>query len=161
MINPNVKLRYADRVFIVVATLHRENPSSEDFSTSEILERAAELNLIGSKATFSTHLSGHCTANKPPQPDKDRMLFSTGWGRCRLLKKTDEIHPLRTGKIFPDLKDLPSEYFELVAWAKKRYEQSGDDQHHFAGLISLVGSGGELWRDEPADQYVERLRGNW
>lgn len=156
-----MKLTYADRVFIVVATLHRQNPSAEDFSTSEILDQAARMKLIGAKNTFSTHLSSHIVANKPPQPDRDRMLFSTAWGRCRLLKKGDEVHHLRTGKIFPDLKDLPTEYFELVAWAKTRYEESGEDQHHFAGLISLMGTGSELWKDEPADQYIERLRSNW
>jgi hypothetical protein len=28
-------------------------------------------------------------------------------------------------------------------------------------LLSLVGSGKDLWATEPADEYVRRLRGDW
>ncbi|MBI1333316.1 MAG: hypothetical protein GC165_10605 [Armatimonadetes bacterium] len=155
-------LRIADEVFLVVATLHHENPAVLDFSNSEILEKAQEMKLSGAiRAGFMTHVSSHCVANKKPSPDNEQMLFATGHGRRRLLQKTDVVHPMRNGRIFPNLADIDPEFFELVEWAKQRYESSGRAKSKFSGLLGLAGTGRELWANEHADEYVARLRSDW
>ncbi|MGA2249395.1 hypothetical protein [Terracidiphilus sp.] len=49
------------------------------------------------------------------------MLFATGKHTRRLLLPGDEVHPERTGKIFPDAGELPEQYLPLLEWAKQRY----------------------------------------
>lgn len=153
------KLKVADEVFIVLADLHRRNPQSLDFSIPEILDHARQMNLVGStRPGVEIHVRQHCVANLPPNPGRYRMLFASSRARRRLVLPGDALHPLRDGKIFPDPSDLPDEFIELVAWAKDRYGVDKITHSPFRGLLELRGSGKELWRDEPADAYVGRLR---
>lgn len=157
------KIKVADEVYIAIALLHRENPDREDFTISEIVERAEKENLYGElRPSVRVHASLHCTANMPPNPGRYRMLYATGERTRRLLLSTDDVHPNRTGKMWPDLEEIPSKYAELVNWAKQRYQKGGPKQSRWLeGVLQLRGMGRELWKDEDPDEYVRRLREDW
>lgn len=156
----------ADRVWIAVALLHRENPSRDDFSLREILERGQREGIVELKVnTFKVHANQHCVANRLPNPGNHRMLFETGESRRRLYRPGDMCRPGRTGKITPNPDEIPSRYRPLLAWYAK---WSGGSSSHLATpainmdpLLRLIGSGRELWKDEHADEYVRRLREGW
>ncbi len=155
-------LKLADEVFLVVATLHQENLEKDDFTVQEIMDKANELRLNGTiRAGFVTHVRMHCVANMAPNPGDYRMLFASGKSRRRLLMKPDQTNRQRNGKIFPDLRELDPKYFALVTWARERYEASGENENKFAELLALAGSGKEIWADEHADEYIDRLRSDW
>ena len=92
----------AVEVFIATALLHKENPERKDFTIQEIVNRAARENLAGElRSGVSVHASQHCVANRAPNPANNRMLFATGRSTRRLLLPGDQVHPGRTGRIFP------------------------------------------------------------
>lgn len=156
------QMKVADEVFLVVATLHHQNPEKEEFTVQEILSEAERLKFDGEiRPGFQVHVRQHCVANLKPNPGDYRMVFATGKSSRRLLKKSDEIHPQRKGKMFPELKDVDPMYFGLITWAKQRYEASGEESELFADFLALHGSSKGLWKDEPADEYIARLRGDW
>ncbi len=154
-------LKLADEVFLVVATLHQENPNAEDFSVQEIVEKANQLRLNGDvRPGFITHVRQHCVANKAPNPGDYRMLFDTGRSRRRLIRSSDRWNRSRNGKMFPEIQDIGPTYFTLVAWARVRYNSFGP-ANVFDELLALRGSGKEIWADEHADEYIARLRSDW
>lgn len=113
----------AVEVFLATALLHREKPERNEFTIQEIVNRAARENITGEmRSGVNVHASQHCVANRAPNPAKHRMLFATGKHTRRLLLPGDEMHPGRTGKIFPDADEVPEEYLPLLGWAKQRYE---------------------------------------
>ena len=156
-------IKVADEVFVATALLHRENPDREDFTISEIVNRASKENLFGDlRPGVRVHASTHCVANRPPNPNRARMLYATGERTRRLLRSEDEVHPERTGKIWPNENDLPPQYRELVEWAKQRYGKSSPRKTRWLeGIFQMEGMGRELWRGEDADEYVRKLRENW
>jgi hypothetical protein len=156
-------IRVADEAFIATALLHRENPSREDFTISEIVDRAEKENLFGDlRPGVRVHASVHCVANRPPNPGSYRMLYATGKRTRRLLRSTDEVHPRRMGKIWPQPEDVPPRYGELIEWAKQRYGKGGPSNGPWLdGILQLRGMGRDLWRGVDADQYVRALRENW
>lgn len=156
-------VRVADEVFIATALLHKENPARPDFTISEIVDRAEQENLFGDlRPGVRVHAYLHCVANLPPNPGGYRMLYATGKNTRRLLLSTDEIHPRRTGKIWPKPEDVPPEYAELIEWAKQRYGKGGPrDRQWLDGILQMRGLGRELWHGEDPDQYVRALRENW
>jgi hypothetical protein len=119
------------------------------------------------------------------------MLFATGRSTRRLLLPGDEVHPDRTGKIFPEAGELPEEYLPLLAWARERYERSrgetsvsatGYDQRFpqdsrhsstytmeekkadsmpFGGLLRARGIGAEMATGIDPDDYLRELREGW
>src|ERR1051326_6986488 len=110
----------ADEVFLATALLHRENPEREDFSIGEIVDRAEKENLAGRlRPGVRVYASLHCVANKAPNPGRDRVLYATGDRTRRLLLSKDDVHPGRTGKVWPDPADIPAPYRELIDWAKQ------------------------------------------
>jgi hypothetical protein len=154
-------LKLADEVFLVVATLHQENPDAEDFTVQEILAKANELRLNGDvRPGFVTHVRQHCVANKAPNPGEYRMLYATGRARRRLMRSSDVWDRNRQGRMFPEIQDIGPQYFTLVAWARVRYNSYGPSNVYDA-LLALVGSGKRLWADESPDEYVARLRSDW
>jgi len=158
------KVKVADEVFIATALLHREHPDRADFTVKEIIDRVARENLYGSiRPGVRVHILLHCDANIAPNPARLRMLYATGDRTRRLLVSTDDVHPGRTGKIWPDPADVPPRYTELIAWAKKRYEKEGSPQRArwLDGVLQLRGMGRELWKGEDPDEYVRKLRENW
>jgi len=157
--------KVADEAFIAIALLHREQPEREDFTISEIVERARKegLGFPGElRPGVRVHATLHCVANRPPNPGRYRMLYATGDRTRRLLLAGDNVHPERTGKIFPDPEDIPSQYHELIDWAKQRYGQSVPSGGRWLeGILQMRGLGRELWKGEDPDEYVRRLREGW
>jgi hypothetical protein len=147
----------ANNVWIILALLHRENPERPDFTGSEILERAAAENLLGSKRTFQTHLSSHCVANREPDKVKHRLIFSTGRGRYRLFRTGDLSDPKRTGKIAPAREELPRHYQDLLDWYEGQYAPKPKDGW-LQGMFDMEGAGKGIWADVDIDEYVRQLR---
>lgn len=179
-----VEVSCAVEVFLATALLHREQPERKDFTIQEIVNRAARENITGEmRSGVNVHASQHCVANKAPNPAKHRMLFATGKHTRRLVLPEDEVHPERTGKIFPETAELPERYIPLLEWAKARYESgrvstdtghrvsagSGSVQPHEAraagrwleSLFELEGLGREHWQDVDPDEFVRQLREGW
>lgn len=154
--------KVADEVWIVTALLHRERRGSADFSIEEILQRAKKEGITEElRPGVYVHIVQHCVANREPNPGRYRMLLETCEGRRRLFRKGDSYHPEREGsKTIPVSEEIPKEYLPLLEWyeewAEKLSKDTGNDP-----LLRLRGSGKKLWKDEPADQYVERLREGW
>ena len=156
-------IKVADETFIATALLHRENPDREDFTISEIVERAAKETMVGElRPGVRVHASIHCVANRAPNPGRYRMLYATGDRTRRLLHSSDQVHPKRTGKIWPEPEDLPPQYRELIDWAKQRYGKGSPRRERWLeGIFQLRGMGKELWHGEDPDEYVRKLRENW
>jgi hypothetical protein len=175
----------AAEVFVATALLHREQPQRMDFTIQEIVDRAARENVAGRlRSGLNVHASQHCVANRAPNPAKHRMLYATGKHTRRLLLPGDEVHPARTGKIFPDEGEVPEEYLPLLHWAKRRYEEGGSGptpqswagdveqkmatqqapetpQRRLESLLEMEGLGREYLNGVDPDEYVRKLREGW
>lgn len=157
----SVGLKLADEVYLATALLHRENPTREDFTLSDIVDRVAKENLTGElRPGIRAHASLQCVANKAPSPGRHRMLYATGRKTRRLLRLEDDVHPGRTGKIWPHPDDVPPQYYELLEWAKRRYSSSPPPgaNRWLEGILRLRGMGQEIWKDQDPDEYVRSLR---
>lgn len=159
----NVRLKVADEVWIVTALLHREQPARSDFAVEEIIERAGREGLAGPvRPGVYVHAVQHCVANRPPNPGRYRMLFETSPGRRRLFRKGDAYHPQREGaKVTPNPEEMPDQYRGLLAWYREWCSGAARSAPEADPLLSLLGSGKDLWADEHADEYVNRLREGW
>jgi len=158
-----VRLKVADEVWIATALLHREHPEASDFSIEEIVERARKEGLRKPlRPGVYVHVVQHCVANRPPNPGRYRMLFETAEGRRRLFHTGDPSHPQREGgKATPEREDLPEGYPDLLDWYAKWDRERAQDLIENDPLLSLRGSGRDIWADEHADEYVRRLREGW
>lgn len=157
-------VRVADEVWIATALLQREHPDRGDFAVAEIVARAQDENLTGAPSLrpgVRTHVVQHCVAAKPASPNRCRMLVATGRGRRRLYLPTDQCHPDRqSGKSVPRRQQIPEAYHPLLDWYDNLCngaQLSGAQDP----ILALRGLGKELWRDEEADRYVQRLREGW
>jgi hypothetical protein len=150
-------------VWIATALLHREHPDRMDFSIDEIVERARQEELSASlRPGVYVHTVQHCVANRSPNPGRYRMLFETSEGRRRLFRKGDSYHPNREGaKITPAFEDLPEDHVGLLDWYRDWGATPNTDILEEDPLLTLRGSGKQLWSDEHADDYVRRLREGW
>lgn len=162
LLDPSV-LRLSDECWIITALLHREFPERQDFTISEIVERAQRERISGPvRAGFRPHATLHCVANLPPNPGKQRMLYATGKHTRRLYCPGDDFHPLREGADeHPSRHDLPEEYRDLLDWYANEYCKRASPQTSVDPFLELFGSGRELWADEKPDDYVRRLREGW
>ena len=148
----------------ITALLHRHYPESDDFSVKEIVQQAQKEKVTGSatlRPGVQVHAYLHCVANKPPNPGRYRMLVETSKGRRRLFRPGDPFHPGRSsGKELPDENEIPPVYGQLIEWYRNDYINHGE-----AGMtdpiLSLQGLGEELWKEEDADSYVNRVREGW
>jgi hypothetical protein len=154
------RLKVADEVWIAGALLHREQSTRQDFSIEEIVDRAARESLAGPlRPGVYVHVVQHCVANRRPNPGRYRMLFETGPGRRRLFRAGDAYHPSREGgKITPNPEEMPAEYAGLLRWYHDWCSTAVRSAAATDPLLSLVGTGKQLWSDEHADEYVNRLR---
>lgn len=157
------RLKVADEVWIATALLHREHPERLDFSIEEIVERARSQNLYGFlRPGVYVHVVQHCVANRPRNPARYCMLFETQSGRRRLFRRGDTYHIEREGgRITPRAADLPYGYSGLLQWYQEWSQTAVKSKSINDELLSLAGSGRELWADEHADNYVRRLREGW
>jgi hypothetical protein len=153
----------ADQVWIVTALLHRENPDREDFTISEIVTRGRQEAITHPfRSSFHVHVVQHCVANRPPNPGRWRMLFESGPGRRRLLRPGDRYDAAREGaRAVPEVQNVPAEYRSLLTWYRNDYARKGQHERRPDALLALRSSGHHLWSDEPADEYVSRLRERW
>lgn len=156
-------LKVADEVWIAAVLLHRDHPEATDFSIEEIVDLARKKNLYGSlRPGVYVHVLQHCVANRPPNPGRYRMLFEVADGRRRLFREGDNYHPAREGaKITPTREDLPYGYSGLLAWYRDWCVATASRITKDDPLLSLRGSGRQLWSSEHADDYVRRLREGW
>ncbi len=156
-------VKVADEVWIATALLHREHPERSDFSIEEIVERAKRERLSGPlRPGVYVHVVQHCVANRAPNPGRYRMLFETAPGRRRLYRPGDAYHRGREGsKSAPNREDLPAGYSGLLDWYRDWCAASSTSAVDSDPLLCLAGSGRQLWADEPADDYVRRLREGW
>jgi hypothetical protein len=156
-------IKVADEVWVAAALLHRQRPGVVDFSIEEILERAGQEAIAGElRPGVYVHIVQHCVANRTPNPGRYRMLLETSEGRRRLFRKGDPYHPAREGsKVVPESEDLPKKYQNLLDWYQQWSESATKQQPENDPLLRLRGSGKKLWKSEPADVYVNRLREGW
>ena len=156
-------LKVADETWIAAALLHRENPSREDFTIREIVDRAArEAITAGLRPGIYVHALQHCVANRPPSPGRYRMLFATGKNTRRLFRPGDSYHSARDGaKIVPAKEDIPAKYHHLVDWYLTVYVSQPTDAEKTDPILQLRGLGKEMWVGEDPDGYVRRLRQGW
>jgi hypothetical protein len=156
-------IKVADEVWIATALLHRENPAASDFSIEEINDRARREGIHEPlRPGVYVHIISHCVANRAPNPGRYRMLFETSEGRRRLFRLGDAYHPAREGsKTAPALEDLPEKYGQLLQWYEKWCAEASRKLLETDPLLESQGSGKHLWTDEPADEYVRRLREGW
>jgi hypothetical protein len=156
-------LRVADEVWIAAALLHREHPEQPDFTIEQIVERARKEGMSQPlRPGVYVHVVQHCVANRPPNPGRYRMLFETSEGRRRLFCKGDSYNPEREGgKITPNMQEIPSPYAGLLAWYEGWSATVPASDKKEDPLLSLRGSGKQLWAREHADDYVRRLREGW
>lgn len=155
--------KVADEVWIAVALLHRKHPRQLDFTIEQIMERAAkEAGRAPLRPGVYVHVVQHCVANRPPNPGRYRMLFETTPGRRRLFRGGDVYDRAREGaKTTPVRAEIPSEYASLLDWYQGWSQDRVEDRIKNDPLLALQGSGKALWADEPADDYVRRLREGW
>lgn len=123
-------IKVADEIWLATSLLHQENPSREDFSVSEIVQRAIKEKLAGGyRPGLQIHASNHCVATKPPNPARHRMLSETGRGRRRLFREGDRFHRDRKeGKTHPATEDVPPKYRYLVDWYEHVYANGAEDE---------------------------------
>jgi hypothetical protein len=162
-VSTKLHIKVADEVWIATALLHRDRPEQPDFTVEEIVARAKrEAQTIPFRPGVYVHAVQHCVANRPPNPGRYRMLFETGPGRRRLFRKGDAYHPDREGaKITPRREEMPHGYDGLLNWYNDWCSRTVSASPKADPLLSLRGSGKDLWADEHADDYVRRLREGW
>lgn len=157
------EIKVADEVWIATALLHKEHPSEPDFAVDEIVERARKEGLTETlRPGVYIHAQMHCVANRPPNPGRYRMLFETRPGYRRLYCAGDPFDPKRDGsKTAPLAAEIPEKYRPLIAWHREWCKSRSQSNSRFDALLALEGSGKDLWGDEHADEYINRLREGW
>jgi hypothetical protein len=162
----NRTIRVADEVWVATALLHREHADREDFSISEIVDRAErEMLAKPLRPGVRVHVTLHCVAALAPNPARCCMLHATASGRRRLWRPGDPIHPARVGgKVTPQADEIPEACRPLLDWYRSEYAPPRADRERAPApdpLLELRGSGAEVWSGEHADDYVARLRSDW
>jgi hypothetical protein len=159
----NTLIKVADEVWIATALLHQENPKRENFSVSEIVDRARRENLSGElRPGVQVHVYLHCVANLAPNPGRYRMLYATGKNTRRLFRESDDFHPDRgSGKVTPRKENIPAQYHSLLDWYRDKFIGKGKSVEKSDPILDLRGLGKEIWVGEDPDEYVSRLRRGW
>ncbi len=157
-----VAVKVADAVWVAVALLHREHPTSSDFGLQEIVDRVLAEPRLGAcqRTTLYAHVTQHCVANVTPNSGKYRMLFETMKGRRRLFRAGDPQDSSRTGKIVPEPPGVPSEFRSLLDWYRSDYAGARSLKQRIKDdpILAMRGLGKEIWADVDADEYVRQLR---
>ena len=154
-------IRIADQVWIATALLHREQPEREDFTVSEIVQRASR-EFGEARPGLAVHVYSHCVANRAPSPTGYRMLFVTNANRRRLYRPSDAADPRRRGKTAPRRAEIPSEYHGLLDWHEGEFcPTEAEGAHPLDAILALRGVGKEIWEGLDPDEYVRELREGW
>ncbi len=112
----------ADEAWLATALLQHEHPNAEDFGLDEIRDRARR-EFHDDRPGVWQHIVSHCVASNRPNPAQYRMLHSSGRGRRRLYRSGDPVHPDRKGKIYPEKRNIPARYHNLVDWYLNEYSR--------------------------------------
>ena len=157
------RTKVADEVWIIIALLHRENPKREDFTVTEIVERARQEKISGElRPGVQVHAYLHCVANRPPNPGRYRMLYATGKNTRRLFRETDDFDPKRRrGQVTPEKENIPVKYQSLLDWYNEKFVAKRKGSKETDPILGLSGLGKEIWVGENSDEYVSRVRGGW
>ena len=115
-------IRVADEAWIATALLHKEHPDANDFSLDEIHEKAVK-EFRDERPGVRQHIVTHAVASNPPDPARIRLLHNSGRGRRRLFRPGDPSHPERSGRTYPEKRDIPERYHPLVDWYLSEYTQ--------------------------------------
>jgi hypothetical protein len=136
----------ANAVWIAIATLHKENSERDAFQVKEIVSKIKELDIQNaSDATVSTHISSHCVADKPAQPDTHTKLYRLRQGWYRLHVSGDPVHITRIkGQSEPLPEMIPEKFRKLIIWYRDVY----DKQEHERGDIHPT---------RPLDKVIKKL----
>jgi hypothetical protein len=155
-------LTVTNAVWIATALLHRKYPELGGFEREKIVSLVRDLDLTDAEeGSIHQHVRQHSVANKKPQPNTVCMLFDPGRGLRRLYRAGDEVHPGRNAvRTHPKWEDLPEQYADLRRWYENEWN-GGAAGEETDQLLALIGSGKAIWQDEPADEYVARLREGW
>ncbi len=157
----NFELKVADAVWIATALLHCEHPDHDEsgFPIEDIIRRVQRERLTRRQwPTIYQHVNQHCVANRKPDPNRSRVLYSAGGRNRRLWRIGDPYDPARDGAPSKP-SHVPSKYAHLLEWYEhwnRKYAGHAEDP-----LLALVGSGTHIWASEHADDYVNRLREEW
>ena len=114
-----------DRTWTVVAMLHQQFCTRNDFSRDEIWQK-----LVGEgfaeeseRDTFKTHLDQQWIANIPASSDNFRLMYeTTPGGNIRLFRPGDFTYASRKdqkykpSKSAPIRQEIPEEYWQLLDW---------------------------------------------
>lgn len=159
------KLKVKDEVWLVVASLSYENPDRDDFSLAEIFEKFLEMGFESRPSSFRAHVGQHTVSNVDGH-NPCRYLYQTAPRRRRLFLEGDECVAEATGKILPDLDEIPVKYRFLLEWAETRLGESRlvsakTSNRWFDALVKLQGSFRYTASGQTVDQYVRELRADW
>ena len=155
-------IKVADEIWVATSMLHMENPSREDVSVSEIVQRAIKEKLAGGyRPGLQIHASTHCVATKPPNPARHRMLSETGRGRRRLFREGDKFHRnRRQGKTHPVAEELPSKYRYLVDWYEQDFAHSNGDRDSLLKFVGRISSNDLKKMEAAVEEACERIDHN-
>ncbi len=132
----------ATAVWIALATLHKGNPKKEAFQVKEIADKIEELGIQNvSDGTISTHISSHCVANKPAQPDTHRKTIRVRRGWYRLFVKGDYYDDTRKkGQIKPLQETMPERFHDLIKWYDEDYmkQKYGKPEPEFESPMEII-----------------------
>jgi len=131
----------ANAVWIALVTLQKENPDMDAFHTKEIAKKIKDLDIqSASDATVMIHISSHCRANKPAQPDTHRKIFRVRQGWYRLYVDGDPYHPQRkNGQVSPLPEMIPKKFRYLIDWYNKEFtpKMKKESREINKGLVEL------------------------
>jgi hypothetical protein len=154
-------VRVADEVWIAAALLHREQRERNEYTIAEIVARARTEAIAGEvRAGLRVQAQQHCVANRPPNPNRLRLLYATGRTTRRLYRPGDPFHPdRRDGRTAPNRTDIPVRYHYLLDWYEQEYASAKGPARR--SILELVGLGKEIWKGVDPDEYVRELREGW
>jgi len=158
-------LKVADEAWIALATLHRENPNRDGYSSKEIIGQVKAASLHSElRSGISPHVSLHNVANLPANSARYRMFYRTAGGEYRLFRPDDDFHPSRTGKMMPERAELPEQFHYLLDWYERSYcgnRASRAAQGEDDPFLKMRGVGREIWAGIDPDEFVDDLRNAW
>jgi hypothetical protein len=155
-------LTVADAVWVGTADLQYRAGDDRVFTTDDLVEHIRGLALTkGQDKSIWQHVNQHCVANRKPQPNRACILFATGRGNRRLFREGDLTDLGRVGApTHPEWAKLPAQHQHLRLWYETVWNGTAGRKVRDP-LLSLIGVGGDIWKDIHADEYVAQLRAEW
>ena len=120
-----------------------KHPDAEDFSLDEIRDRARR-EFHDNRPGVWQHIVSHCVASNRPNPAQYRMLARRRARPPAALpsRRPGSSRAHRKGKIYPEKRDIPERYQDLVDWYLRDYVQKRNRRPKGASpavLLQFVG----------------------